>query len=52
MKKEKKTIKVKICPQCKSYNIILWMGGELGVQYKCKDCGYIGPLIIEKDVEI
>jgi len=46
----KKKIKVRVCPKCESSNIIQWLGGKTG-QYKCKNCGYIGALIIEKDVE-
>lgn len=44
-------ITVKICPNCKSDNIVLYMGGILGVQYECKNCGYIGPLVIEKELD-
>lgn len=44
-------MKIKTCPQCGSMNIHLYMGGALGVQYKCKTCGYIGPLIVERDIE-
>ena len=39
---------MKICPKCKSEEIILDTGGHTG-KYNCKKCGYIGPLIIEKD---
>lgn len=39
---------MKICPKCKSKNITLYRGGITG-QYVCKDCGYIGELIIEID---
>jgi len=35
------------CPQCESENITLYMGGQFG-KYQCKDCGYVGPLILEK----
>jgi len=48
----KRKIKVKICPVCHSTDISLYMGGELGILYKCKKCKYIGPLIIEKELEI
>lgn len=34
------------CPYCKSNNVILYMGGTFN-KYECKDCGYIGPFIIE-----
>lgn len=36
-----------ICPNCKSKNITLYMGGIFG-KYKCKKCGYLGPLIVEE----
>ncbi len=39
----------KICPVCKSKNITLWMGGNVGTQYQCKKCGYHGALVIEED---
>lgn len=42
---------VKICPNCRSDQIIFYMGGILGIQYKCKNCGYIGALIIEKELD-
>jgi len=38
------------CPHCKSHNITLDTGGQTG-KYICKDCGYIGGLVIEEDVE-
>ncbi len=34
---------------CKSERIILWMGGYTGAMYRCPDCGYVGPLVIETD---
>jgi transposase-like protein len=36
-----------ICPVCESENIILDAGGNTG-KYSCKDCNYIGVLILEK----
>ncbi len=44
-------MKLKTCPSCGSANIKLYMGGQLGIQYKCETCGYIGPIIVEQDVE-
>ena len=32
---------------CKSERITLWMGGYTGAMYRCPDCGYVGPLVIE-----
>jgi len=39
---------VKVCPKCRSRNIFIWMGAQVGVIYECKDCGYHGPLVIEE----
>ncbi len=38
----------KKCPQCKSENIDLYMGGQFG-KYQCNDCGYVGPVVLEED---
>jgi len=38
----------KYCPKCKSSDIFLYLGGDLGILYKCKKCGYLGPLVLEK----
>ncbi len=40
--------KVLVCPVCNSTDIVYYMGGELGYQYRCKNCGYIGAFIFEK----
>ncbi|QQG38817.1 MAG: hypothetical protein HYS32_04445 [Candidatus Woesearchaeota archaeon] len=45
----KKPLKIKICPSCKSTNITFFIGYETG-SYKCKNCHYIGPIILEKDI--
>jgi uncharacterized Zn finger protein len=39
---------VKKCPNCKSENVTLYLGGKMGM-YKCMNCGYAGALIIEED---
>lgn len=44
-------MKIKRCPNCKSRNIQDFMGFKLGIQYKCIDCDYIGPLIIEEEIK-
>ncbi|VVB94301.1 Uncharacterised protein [uncultured archaeon] len=46
--KESKPVSVLMCPVCNSSNVVYYMGGELGYQYRCKDCGYIGAIILEK----
>lgn len=39
---------MKFCVKCRSRNVDLYMGFQFG-KYKCKDCGYIGPLVLEKE---
>lgn len=39
---------MKKCPMCKSKNVTLYMGGIFG-KFRCKDCTYLGPMIIEED---
>lgn len=41
-------VKILMCPECKSSNVTYYLGGELGYQYRCKDCGYIGAFVLEK----
>lgn len=38
------------CPHCKSTNITLDTGGQTG-KYICKECGYIGGLVIQKELK-
>ena len=40
--------KVLVCPVCNSTDVVYYIGGELGYQYRCKNCGYIGAFILEK----
>ncbi len=44
-------MKIRLCPTCGSADIHLYMGSQLGMQYQCLTCGYIGALVIEQDVE-
>jgi transposase-like protein len=37
----------RFCPKCHPENMILWMGGFTGAMYRCPDCGYTGPIVIE-----
>ena len=40
------------CPQCQGPNIYPKIRyGILPQQYECKDCGYLGYLVLEKDEE-
>ena len=43
-------MKLKTCPKCKSENITLSMGGVFG-KWECKDCDYLGPIVVEQDKE-
>ena len=43
-------MKIKKCPRCKSTKIEYFAGAITG-QYHCKNCGYIGPIILEEDVD-
>lgn len=47
MKHPKKILK---CPNCKSEKITLYMGGQFG-KYICKKCNYLGPIVVEEDIE-
>ena len=40
---------VKRCPECRSAELELYMGGQFG-KYRCKSCGYIGALVLEQDM--
>jgi len=46
-------MKITICPKCKSPNIYYEAAGTLDKRGKwvCKDCGYIGVLIEEKEIK-
>lgn len=43
-------MKITVCPNCGSRRITLCAGGQIG-QYRCEDCGYVGSLVIEQDIE-
>lgn len=38
-----------VCPVCGSSELYYETGGSVGKVYHCKDCNYIGPLIVEAD---
>ena len=40
------------CPSCGSEEIYVETGGVTGNIYRCKRCGYRGPLVLEVDEEI
>ncbi len=44
-------IVLRICPFCGEEGMILSMGGYGGMVYKCTNCQYTGPLVIESEPE-
>ena len=51
-KKEKKEKMVEVCPVCGSSELYYEAGSSIGKVYHCKDCNYIGALVIEADEEM
>jgi len=47
--KEKTT---KVCPICGSAKLYYEVGGKIGFVYHCKNCDYIGSLIVEANEEM
>ena len=41
---------IKKCPECGSSDLYFETGAMVG-KYHCKGCDYIGPFVIEEDVE-
>ena len=39
---------MKKCPKYGSINLVLHIAGQSGM-YRCKDCEYVGSLVIEED---
>jgi len=42
---------VQVCPFCRSDRMSLHLGGYLGKMYRCGNCGYVGPVVIEMSAE-
>jgi len=38
-----------MCPKCGSLHVNWIIGGIMGYIYKCEDCEYTGPFILEVD---
>ena len=36
-----------VCPVCGSSDLYYEAGGSIGKVYHCKDCGYVGALVVE-----
>ncbi len=43
---------MEVCPNCGSIDLYFETGGATGMVYHCKNCGYVGPLIVEADEEM
>lgn len=43
--------KVLLCPQCLSSDLYYEAGMITGQKYHCKRCGYIGSLVLEKELD-
>ncbi len=41
-----------VCPVCGSSDLYLEAGGYTGKLYRCKNCDYLGALIVEADEEM
>ena len=41
-----------VCPVCGSADLYYEAGGYTGKTYHCKNCDYMGPLIVEADEEM
>jgi len=49
MKREKT---LEVCPVCGSSDLYYEAGGYIGKIYHCKNCDYVGALIVEADEEM
>ena len=52
-KKEKKPRKktMTLCPQCGGRELYYEAGLVTGYKYHCKDCDYVGMVVIERDID-
>lgn len=42
---------VEICPVCRKASLTLHLGGYLGKVYRCGNCDYVGPVVIEMELD-
>jgi len=47
----KKSTKKLECPNCGSHKIFSEAAFITGYKYHCESCDYVGPLVIERDIE-
>ena len=43
---------IEVCPICGSSDIYYETGGYTGKVYHCKNCDYVGALVVEADEEM
>ena len=43
---------LEVCPVCGSGDLYYEVGGYIGKIYHCKNCDYVGALIVEADEEM
>ncbi|HOT06435.1 MAG: hypothetical protein A4E45_01288 [Methanosaeta sp. PtaB.Bin039] len=41
-----------VCPVCGGSDLYYEVGGYTGKLYHCKECQYIGPLVVEADEQM
>lgn len=44
-------VKMRRCLICGSEEVFLWLGGSIGSLYHCADCDYVGPVVVETDLQ-
>ena len=47
----KKSKTILVCPHCGGASLYYEAGLVTGYKYHCKDCDYVGALVIEKDLK-
>lgn len=43
--------RILLCPSCGSHRVHYEAGMVVGQLYRCRDCGYVGSLVVERDLE-
>lgn len=43
---------IEVCPICGNSDLYYEAGSYIGKVYHCKNCGYIGSLVVEADQEM
>lgn len=43
--------RIRTCPMCGGSDLYYESGMVTGQKYHCKDCGYVGSFVVEREVE-